>query len=149
MFFTKHDSKKCPNCSFKKAHIKRNPLRVDLNCYYCGFSLTKEKSSPMIKETKEVIVFTEIKESVRVEKSVISSDIEWFMNEYLFEGEGKEYVDLSNYDLFFYKRNEINIEELVKDVKNKDYHYIVLFDEEKQMYECLSIGEKMKNKLVF
>lgn len=147
MFFTKHDSKKCPNCSFHKAHVKRNPLKVDLNCYYCGFSSIKEKGIPVIEDKKEIIVFTLMNEKLlREENTIISSDIEWFMNEYLFEE--KEYIDLNGYDLFFYKRNDINIEELLEDVKNKDYHYIVAFNEEKQLYECLSIGEKMKNKFI-
>lgn len=147
MFFTKHDSKECPNCSFHKAHVKRTPAKMDLNCYYCGFSLIKEKNLPVIEDKKELIVFTSTEEILQEERDIISSDIEWFMNEYLFEG--KDYIDLSGYELFFYRKNQINIQELLNDVKNKDYHYVVLLNEEKQSYECLSIGEKMKNKLIF
>ena len=140
MFFTKHDAKKCPNCSFVKAHAKRNLEKEELLCYYCGYYMVNEKYQPCSTYQPHLVIFRQAMDEK--EYPLVTSDIEWFINEYILDG--KEYLELEGYRLFFYpKMEEHRIKALVDGARMDVYHYAVAMQDDGS-FHCISCGMGLK-----
>lgn len=140
MFFTKHNATKCPNCSFNKAHSKRNSDKKEILCYYCGYHELRERMKEPIKIQSKIVVFRYV--STEEESSLMVSDTEWFINEYILNE--NTYVDLTNYKLFTYEDYlEEDLDFLLKEINKDDYHYVVVLQGDGE-FKCISYGEHLK-----
>lgn len=144
MSFIKHNVKTCPRCSCHGAYFKKSNIKTELICYFCGYSKINElnESKENIKKEKKplYVVFYQ-KEDY---DSYFSSDLEWFINEYLINDD--IYLDLSKYTIN-YIYEEKSMEDLIKLINKDDYHYLTRFNKETNELFLISCGKVIENKI--